>query len=138
MAFGCLSAAPDLLPMLNCPRCHQSISSQVITCPHCGAVLKAYGHPGITLHRATGDTSLCDSCTYHADDTCTFPQRPHAKECTLYDDMNQRQLEKAQLYASRPDLLKSVRFWCQRNIGLLSLLGLVAVSILLALMASSR
>ncbi len=123
--------------MLNCPHCHQSINSQVITCPHCGTVLKAYGHPGITLHRATGDTSLCDTCTYHADDTCNFPQRPHAKECTLYDDMNQHQLEKAQL-DSRPDLVKSVRFWCQRNIGLLSLLGLAVVSILLAVMASSH
>lgn len=124
--------------MLKCPRCNQSISSQVVTCPHCGAVLKAYGHPGITLHRATGDAPLCESCTYQADDTCTFPQRPHAKECTLYDDINKRQLERAQLYTPRPDLVKSIRFWCQRNPGLLGLLGLVAVSVLLGLIASSR
>jgi hypothetical protein len=124
--------------MLECPRCHQSISSQVVTCPHCGAVLKAYGHPGISLHRAAGDAPLCESCTYHVDDTCTFPQRPHAKECTLYDDINKRQLEQAQLYTPRPDLVKSIRFWCQRNPGLLGLLGLVAVSVLLTIIASSR
>lgn len=127
-----------LVSMSDCPRCHQFISNQSITCPHCGAILKAYGHPGITLHRATGDTPLCESCTYHADDTCTFPKRPHAKECTLYDDMNQRQLGKERLSTLRPDLVKSIRFWCQRNAGLLGLLGVVAVSILLTLMASSR
>ena len=122
--------------MLNCPKCNQSVPSKAITCPHCGTILKAYGHPGITLHRAVGGTPLCESCTYHADDTCNFPQRPHAQECTLYDDMNQRQLEKAQLHSIHPDLIKSVRFWCQRNATLLGLLGVVVVSVLLAIMAS--
>ncbi len=124
--------------MLNCPRCHQSVNSTAVICPHCKIVLKAYGHPGITLHRATGDTSLCQSCTYHADDTCTFPQRPHAQECTLYDDISQPKLETKPLYAPRHGLLKSVRLWCQRNPALFGLLGLLAVSFLVTLIATSK
>lgn len=123
--------------MLNCPRCHQSINSQAITCPHCGAVLKAYGHPGITLHRATGDQFLCESCIYHADDTCTFPQRPYAKECTLYTDITQAQNQTNSIYAPRRNLLQSITLWGQRNPTLLGFLGLAAVSFLLAWMALS-
>ncbi len=74
---------------MHCPRCHQSISRQAIHCPHCGIALKAHGHPGITLHRATDTASLCATCTYDADDTCNFPQRPHAQACTLYHDVAQ-------------------------------------------------
>ncbi|MBD2180682.1 zinc ribbon domain-containing protein [Planktothrix sp. FACHB-1355] len=72
--------------MPNCPRCHQPVPTQAVTCPHCREILKAYGHPGIPLHRATGDEYLCTSCTYHTDDTCNYPQRPFARECTLYDN----------------------------------------------------
>ena len=122
--------------MPNCRKCHQPISSQAVTCPHCGTILKAYGHPGITLHRAVGDTPLCESCTYHADDTCNFPQRPDAMECTLYDDMNQRQLENQDLNNNRPDLFTSIRSCCQQHPTLLGLLGLAAVSVLLTLIAS--
>lgn len=99
-------------------------------------MLKAYGHPGITLHRAVGDLPLCDSCTYHADDSCNFPQRPFAQECTLYDDMNQRQLERESLPNTRPDLMASLRLCCQQHPTLLGLLGLAAVSVLLTVMAS--
>lgn len=122
--------------MVNCPRCHQSITSKALTCPHCGTILKAYGHPGITLHRATGDVPLCESCTYHADDSCTFPQRPYAKECTLYDDISKAKLETKQIYVPRHSLLQATKLWCQRNPGLLGLLVLVAVSVLLTLIAS--
>lgn len=99
-------------------------------------MLKAYGHPGITLHRAVGDTPLCESCTYHADDTCNFPQRPLAQECTLYDDMNQRQLERQQAHNTRPDLLTSLRLSCQQHPTLFGLLGLAAVSVLLTVITS--
>jgi hypothetical protein len=122
--------------MQNCPKCHQSVSSSAVTCPHCRTMLKAYGHPGITLHRAVGDIPLCDSCTYHADDTCNFPQRPLAQECTLYDDMNQRQLEREQVHNTRPDLITSFRLCCQQNPTLVGLVGLVAVSVLLSVMSS--
>jgi len=70
--------------MPYCPRCQQSVDSQAIACPHCRSLLKAHGHPGIPLHRASGQEFLCQSCRYHLDDSCTFPQRPYAKECTLY------------------------------------------------------
>ena len=71
-----------------CPRCRQTVVSQAITCPTCRTPLKAHGHPGIPLYRAEGSAYLCDSCTYHADDTCNYPQRPYAKECTLYQDVD--------------------------------------------------
>ena len=124
--------------MQNCPRCHQSISSKVVTCPHCKTVLKAYGHLGITLHRAMGETPLCKSCTYDADDTCTFPQRPYAKECTLYNDISKPHLEAERLYAPRRGLIQSLRLWSQRNPALVGLLALVAVSFLLALIAATK
>ncbi|HEY9637393.1 MAG TPA: hypothetical protein V6D14_28595 [Coleofasciculaceae cyanobacterium] len=123
--------------MPNCPRCHQFINAKAIACPYCKIPVKAYGHPGITLHRAQEDTPLCESCTYHADDTCTFPQRPKAMECTLYN-ISKPQLETNQIYAPRRSLLQSVRFWCQRNPALVGLLGLVVVSVLLTVYKTSR
>ena len=116
--------------MPNCPRCHQLVKSQAIICPHCQMELKAYGHPGITLHRATGDVPLCDSCIYHEDDTCTFPKRPYAKECTLYQDRAVKDLyQKPQQNSSL-----SLRLWLQRNLIWLVLVGLIVVSFILALL----
>lgn len=40
----------------------------------------------VVLHKAWGDEPLCHSCTYHLDNTCTVPERPMIKECTLYQD----------------------------------------------------
>lgn len=119
--------------MATCPRCHQPIDSQAVRCPNCFAVLKAYGHPGIPLHQASKDTYLCDSCRYHEDDTCTFPQRPYAKTCTLYRDRSElTELEfKSPLYPSSP--WSQFTTWCRRNRGLLLLLGLIAISVLFAL-----
>jgi hypothetical protein len=92
--------------------------------------LKAYGHPGITLHRAMGDVPLCDSCTYHEDDTCTFPKRPYAKECTLYQDRAVKDLDqKPQQNSSL-----SMRLWLQRHLIWLVLGGLIFVSFVLALL----
>ena len=75
--------------MLSCPRCHQAVLANAITCPNCRLELKAHGHPGIDLHRAQQGTYLCDSCSYHNDDSCNFPQRPQATTCTLYQDVEQ-------------------------------------------------
>ncbi len=120
--------------MLNCPHCHQLINSQATTCPFCRKALKAYGHPGIPLHRATGEQPLCNSCIYHEDDTCNFPQRPYATECTLYSDRHQQQLE----VVPKPSLMKSLRLWCQRHQALLLLLGLALISFLLAVRSMSK
>lgn len=124
--------------MLNCPRCNQPVNSKAVNCPYCKTALKAYGHPGITLHRASGDQPLCSTCTYHADDTCTFPQRPLAKECTLYHDISGQKLETDKIYNPRRGLLELVRIWCQQNPALLGLLVLIFVSLLLALLAKSK
>lgn len=43
----------------------------------------------VLLHKAPGTEPLCNTCTYHLDNTCTEPQRPEATECTLYHDNNQ-------------------------------------------------
>ncbi|MDJ0736526.1 MAG: zinc ribbon domain-containing protein [Nostocaceae cyanobacterium] len=119
----------------SCPRCHQPVNPQAVTCPHCRTQLKAYGHPGIPLHRATGEEYLCDSCIYHADDTCNFPQRPYAKECTLYQNIEAHELE---LQQQRDNNSFGVTFnnWVKRNQSLFLLLGLLVVCLLIALFSN--
>ena len=118
--------------MQNCPRCHQSVDAQAVTCPYCRTALKAYGHPGIPLHRTTGEEYLCESCIYHADDTCNFPQRPHAIECTLYQDVSKSQLELNQR-RDTSSLAIAVRSWVRRHQVWLILLGILLVSFIIAL-----
>lgn len=117
-----------LAGMPDCPRCHQPVKADAIACPHCRAVLKAYGHPGITLYRAKQEEYLCQTCIYHEDDTCNFPQRPYAKECTLYNRSGQK------LSPTRSAVKPSdtARMWLRRNAFWLVLLGLVAISVFLA------
>lgn len=119
----------------TCPRCHQPVNSQAVTCPHCGTQLKAYGHPGIPLHRATGKEYLCDTCTYHADDTCNFPQRPFAKECILYQNIEESKQElQQQRYAN--SFGATVKSWMKRNQALLLLLALLLICLIIALSRS--
>lgn len=113
-----------------CPRCHQLIDAQAIACPHCHAALKAYGHPGIPLFRATGEEFLCATCTYHHNDTCTFPQRPHAKECTLYTHPTQQPAE-LKINANHPTAVAK-RWASQRAVWWIVLASLLATSVLLA------
>ena len=115
--------------MLECPRCHQSVDPQAIACPYCRCVLKAHGHPGIPLYRAEGEESLCQTCVYDADDTCTFPQRPDARECTLYSSQAQI-LIPANINSSR---IWFGRTWLHRNLVWLVLIGLAVIALLLAL-----
>ncbi len=91
--------------------------------------LKAHGHPGIPLHRATGSEPLCLTCTYQADDTCTFPKRPEAMDCTLYDDVS-KPLAAASVSYTGSDRLKT---WAKRHARLLALLGLLLLSLLVVL-----
>lgn len=116
---------------ISCPRCHQKVDSQAINCPYCRTQLKAYGHPGIPLHRAKGNEYLCESCTYQADDTCTFPQRPYAKECILYQNIEETKLDLQQ--QQRANAFDSkFKSWVRRNRALLLLLALVLVCILIS------
>jgi hypothetical protein len=77
--------------LLHCPQCHGNIHGHTVTCPHCGAELKAYGHPGMAIHRSPTAQALCQTCTYHTDDSCDLPNRPLAQDCTLYSDLSQLQ-----------------------------------------------
>lgn len=114
-----------------CPRCHQSIDAQAVACPYCRTSLKAFGHPGIPLHRAVDSKFLCDSCTYHADDTCNFPQRPYALECTLYQDVNQSYSAQQKPYTG--SIAANIKSWIRRHQGLLMLLVLLFICFLIAL-----
>lgn len=120
------------MPTISCPHCHQLVDSQAITCPYCRTTLKAYGHPGIPLHRATGDEYLCDSCTYHADETCNFPQRPYAKDCTLYENLEASKL-RLQEQRRANSLSASFANWVKRHQSLLLLAGLLLVCLLIAI-----
>lgn len=116
--------------MADCPKCHQVVDSQALECPYCRTPLKAYGHPGMKLYRATGAEPLCLTCVYHADDSCNFPKRPDAWDCTLYRDRTQP------LATHTPGYSSSFRLktWLSRNVGLLALFGLIVISLLIVLM----
>lgn len=114
--------------MTACPHCHQPIDSQAVSCPHCRYQLKAFGHPGIPLYHAEKDVFLCDTCIYHHDDSCNFPQRPYAKTCTLYHHQSEP------LVASKPDYRpRGIKSWLQNYQVAILLIILIAVSIVLAI-----
>ncbi len=113
--------------MPTCPQCQYSISATAVTCPNCGLELKAHGHPGIDLHRSQGDTYLCESCSYHQDDSCTFPQRPLANTCTLYQNVQtvqQRPMTAAEIYTIP---------WWRKYSGWLALAAVLLISIVLVI-----
>lgn len=112
--------------MPDCPRCHQTVDAQAIVCPHCRTPLKAFGHPGIPLYRAEGEAYLCKTCAYDADDSCNFPQRPYARECTLYRDLNQPN-------PLVPRRAIGTQGWLRRNAAWIVLVGLLVISVLVAL-----
>jgi hypothetical protein len=111
-----------------CPRCASPVKATDLTCGTCQLMLKAHGHPGIDLHRSTGEVTLCSDCAYHADDSCTFPQRPYAKTCTLYQSMT----APAAIATSPVPTPGLRRFWQRYRTGLI-LLGILGLSLWLAL-----
>jgi hypothetical protein len=120
--------------MITCPRCQQKIDSQALQCPYCSNILKAYGHPGMTLHQAVVKGEfLCQTCLYHIDDSCNFPQRPYATSCTLYRN-NQTIVEKIPPLP----LNRVIKNWCLRNKGLLLLLTIILGSVAIAFINSRR
>ncbi|MEM9149207.1 MAG: zinc ribbon domain-containing protein [Cyanobacteria bacterium P01_F01_bin.3] len=112
--------------MPACPRCDRNIPSTTIICPHCQLTLKAHGHPGMSLHRTKDNRILCDTCAYHADDSCNFPKRPSATSCTLYQALN----APANIY-ERP--VYTVPWWRKINQAWLALGILIAISILVTI-----
>lgn len=119
--------------MPNCPKCNNPVDAEAVRCPHCNEALKAFGHPGIPLYRASGETYLCDSCLYHEDDTCTFPQRPYAKSCTLYWDRSQPRPSEMNPPVYQLSGMAGFKAWCYRNRGLLIVFVIIAMSLWLAL-----
>ncbi|NJK37034.1 MAG: zinc ribbon domain-containing protein [Oscillatoriales cyanobacterium RM2_1_1] len=124
--------------MPTCPRCQQLVNPQAVNCPHCKLQLKAFGHPGIPLHRATGETSLCETCLYHHDDSCNFPQRPFARECTLYRDFQAVETEplrtQQQFFRFPAGLPQTLAQTLKQNPVWFILLGLIATSVILSLL----
>lgn len=120
---------------LSCPHCHQLINNQVITCPHCRITLKAYGHPGIPLHRSVGNEYLCESCVYHLDDSCNFPKRPDAKDCTLYQSHEEIQ-EDFEGFTKINSIQTSINSWIVRNQGLVLVVLLLLACLLITLLTS--
>ncbi|WOD38581.1 hypothetical protein [Nodosilinea sp. E11] len=115
--------------MLSCPRCQATIEPTTIQCPRCRLTLKAHGHPGMTLHRTEGDQPLCATCLYDADDTCNFPQRPHAETCTLYRSVTANQ--DLALPSLSPG--QQLSFWLRNHRGLVGIVGLLLLSLALVL-----
>ena len=113
--------------MPTCPRCEKTVPQTAIDCPHCKLTLKAHGHPGMTLYRAKDAESLCATCTYDADDSCTFPKRPNATTCTLYQNVDAAQ-QKPVVYSAPP------RPWWQKNPVWVALGVLMVASLLIALL----
>ncbi|PSN18549.1 hypothetical protein C7271_11960 [filamentous cyanobacterium CCP5] len=116
--------------MATCPRCQASIAGDSIKCPRCQLPLKAHGHPGIPLHRADQGESLCLSCQYHFDDSCTYPQRPVATTCTLYQPVSTAPSPSSP--PAEPTAWKIQR-WLGRHGALIAITGLLGLSLLLVL-----
>ncbi len=118
--------------MSHCPRCHQLVDSQAVNCPHCQYQLKAFGHPGIPLYRSTGEESLCETCLYHEDDSCNFPQRPFAKECTLYQNRSEPLI--STLIKPQQTISVMIRTWVKKNRVWLVVLALIIISLVLTVL----
>jgi hypothetical protein len=126
--------------MSTCPRCQQTVISSAILCPSCNLELKAHGHVGIPLHRSQGREFLCTTCTYEVDDSCTYPQRPFAQECSMYRDVNKPSRQPVSSRSTRPgtraartDPRPAWRVWLQDSPAGLILLGVLGLAIWLVL-----
>lgn len=117
--------------MPDCPKCRQAVDSQALECPYCRTPLKAHGHPGMTLYQATGKEPLCLTCVYHEDDTCTFPKRPFAMDCTLYSD---RRTQPSSIATPRSNPSFQIQLWFKRNSTWIILAGLILISLIIVVL----
>jgi hypothetical protein len=83
----------------------------------------------MTLFRATKNEPLCESCVYHADDSCNFPKRPYAMDCTLYQDS-----QPSQAVVKQYEIEFRLKGWVKRNMSLVLVMGLLLISLGLVLM----
>jgi hypothetical protein len=126
------------LPMPDCPKCRQVVEAKALTCPYCRTPLKAYGHPGIPLHQAIGEESLCQTCAYDRDDSCNYPQRPEALKCTMYQSIEAvKSAKQGNPGTKTADRYHPATFpkgaWWRRNQSWLWLVGLFVVIFLIKL-----
>jgi hypothetical protein len=117
---------------MNCPKCDRRIAPQAVKCPHCHNPLKGFGHPGIPLYQADTGTYLCARCYYDRDDSCNYPQRPYAKTCTMFHDLNTPLITETTKYKS-PGGITGFKLWLSRNKGLLLIVSLIGLSIVLVI-----
>lgn len=118
--------------MVSCPRCKKPVDSQAIKCPNCDNALKAFGHPGMPLYQSEDDSSLCDRCTYHQDDSCNFPKRPYARSCTLFHDATIPLVSESISPVSTQGWT-GVKNWLYRNRGIIAIALLILASVLIAI-----
>jgi len=114
-----------------CPRCENQVKPTDLVCNRCRLQLKAHGHPSIELHQTKSGDVLCKTCAYDADDTCTFPQRPYATTCTLYQSIEaeaEREQEALRSPQSPPPSLSLI--WQRYRVWII-LLAIFGLSLLL-------
>ncbi len=116
--------------MPYCPKCQQLVPEQALTCSRCRTVLKAYGHPGMTLHQAKDDRYLCQTCVYHQDDSCNYPQRPYAQSCIMYTSAEAQAREKIAMQTQW-----NWRLFYRRHQGVVWLVALLLISIAITLLS---
>lgn len=113
-----------------CPRCENQVKPTDLVCSRCRLQLKAHGHPSIELHQTSTGEVLCKTCAYDADDTCTFPQRPYAKTCTLYQSIT-AEAERAKGELRSPPPTPTLSLIWQRHKVWIILLAIFGISLLL-------
>ncbi|MEM6836900.1 MAG: zinc ribbon domain-containing protein [Cyanobacteria bacterium P01_C01_bin.120] len=113
-----------------CPRCDHQVKPTDLVCGRCRLQLKAHGHPSIELYRTTTGDVLCQTCTYDADDTCTFPQRPGAQTCTLYQSVTAEAARIEESKRSPTHATSLPLFWRRYRLWLI-FLAIFGVSLLL-------
>ena len=118
--------------MSSCPKCQKPVDDRALNCPHCNNPLKAFGHPGMPLYQSADGTSLCDRCTYHLDDTCNFPKRPHAKTCTLFNDASKPIVTSID-NSSKQLGSRDVKNWLYRYRGIIAIALLIIISLVITL-----
>jgi hypothetical protein len=105
------------------------VTPETVTCPSCGLVLKAYGHPGLHIYRSQPGTFLCETCAYHADDTCDIVKRPFVQDCTLYQDIHESPVPEEPARPATPALNARIYFWLEQNPVFILLIIVLAIVI---------